>query len=253
MTLQGLVNKSYPSPEWAVFFEVADSTGFQGKRRADAVALGIWPSRGQTLVGFEFKEDRRDWLRERENPAKAEVIAAHCDGWFVVAGRDGIVKLEELPEPWGLYVANEDRTKLLSKKPCQWFIGRDKTTIQRSFAAAMLRKVSETTVPKVELERLVEEAVKAAVDRTQQGYELKTLREDVVRLQGIVDHFKAATGVNLAGWQGTEKISKAVDAVLHLDTERRNIESSAKQLEMAARTMRDVLAAWPISSVGTNP
>jgi hypothetical protein len=159
MTLTGLVRQAYPTPEWAVFFEVSNATGFGARRRADAVALGVWPSRGQSLIGFEFKEDRRDWLREKDNPAKAEEIAQHCDGWYVVAGSDGIVKVEELPTPWGLKVANKDRTKLLTVKECIPFSDRDKTVIKRTFVAAMLRKVGETTVPRAELDRLVQEGV----------------------------------------------------------------------------------------------
>ena len=40
MTLRGLVHQAYPSPEWAVFFEVSNATGSGASRRADAVALG---------------------------------------------------------------------------------------------------------------------------------------------------------------------------------------------------------------------
>jgi hypothetical protein len=115
MTLQGLIAQAYPSPEWAVFYEVSNATGWGASRRADAVALGVWPSRGQMLIGFEFKTARGDWLNERKNPAKAETIAAHCDAWYVVAGDESVVKLDELPEPWGLHVANKDNTKFLSK------------------------------------------------------------------------------------------------------------------------------------------
>src|SRR4051812_48555098 len=109
MTLAGLVAQAYPSPEWAVFYEVSNGTGFNSRRRADAVALGVWPSRGHALIGFEFKEDRRDWLREKDNPAKADLIAANCDAWVLVIGNEKVAKIEEIPEPWGLLVANADR------------------------------------------------------------------------------------------------------------------------------------------------
>ena len=44
MTLAGLIAARYPPPEWAVFFEVSNATGYATSRRADAIALGIWPS-----------------------------------------------------------------------------------------------------------------------------------------------------------------------------------------------------------------
>ena len=40
-------------PEWALFFEVADSTGLAGHGRyLDAVAMNLYPSRGLELHGF---------------------------------------------------------------------------------------------------------------------------------------------------------------------------------------------------------
>jgi hypothetical protein len=245
MTLASLVSQAYPSPEWAVFFEVANTTGFGATRRADAIALGIWPSRGNTLIGFEFKEDRRDWLREQKNPAKAEAIASQCDGWFVVAGHDGIVKVEELPDPWGLKVANKDRTKLLTVKDCQWYPDRDKTVMKRSFAASMLRKITETTTPKAELDRIVEQRVADALDRTRAGHEIKHLEAKVAELAGILETFKRVTGVDMNGWRGTAKIAAAVDAVLNLDSDRRELEHARKRLEIAAKDMGAALDAWP--------
>lgn len=246
MTLAGLVSARYPSPEWAVFFEVSDATGFRGRRRADAVALGIWPSRGYTLIGFEFKEDRRDWMREKENPAKADVIAGHCDVFYVVAGRDGIVRVEELPEPWGLLVANEDRTKLKAAKAAQPFPDREKSTMRRSFAASMLRKVTETTVPRVELERLVQERVDQAVARTREGHQVKHLEREVERLTQCLDTFKTITGVDLRhGWRGTERLAEAVEAVLSMGSQRQALQDAQRRLETAALEIAGALAQWP--------
>lgn len=247
MTLTGLVQQAYPSPEWAVFFEVANATGFGARRRADAIALGVWPSRGHAVVGFEFKDDRRDWLREKKNPAKGDVIAAHCDCWWVVAGSDGVVQVDELPEPWGLYVANKDRTRLRTLKPCQPFLDRDKAVMRRSFVAAMLRKVSETTVPRLEVQRQVDEAVKLALSRTRDVREVDDLRRIVEEQRAVFDVFKAATGVDMRGWQGSTKIAAAVNAVLNMDSDRRALEASLAHLERAGRTVREVLAAWPSS------
>lgn len=254
MTLTGLIRQAYPSPEWATFFEVSDSTGWRSKRRADAVALGIWPSRGQTIIGFEFKEDRRDWLREKEDPAKAEVIAAHCDCWYVVAGSEGIVKdVDELPEPWGLLVANKERTRLRAVKACVPFPDRDKSVMKRSFAAAMLRKVNETTVPRVELDRIVEERLKEAVERSTAGYELKRLRDRVDHLEKTQATFRDITGVNLDDWRGPENIAKAVNAVLRLGSDADAIRRARAQLTVAATTMDEALAAWPVQVSGDVP
>lgn len=94
--------------EYAVFEEVRSMTGFAGvnvsERYADAMALGLWPSSGLPLIGFEVKASRGDWLRELKQPEKAKAIQRYCDHWFIVAP-EGVVKLDELLPHWGLYEA----------------------------------------------------------------------------------------------------------------------------------------------------
>lgn len=244
-SLTSLISQAYPAPEWAVFFEVSNGTGFEASRRADAVAVGVWPSRGFQIVGFECKSDRRDWLRELANPAKADVIVAFCDRWYIVTDRPEIAKPEEVPETWGLLVADEKRTKLLTKKLAPALPDRDLTSVRRSFMAAMLRKVPETTVPKADVERLVEARVKEAADASNMGRQLKYAQDEATELRKIVDTFKAITGVNMQGWQGSEKIAKAVDAVLHHDSNRQSLENTARILESTLKNLREGLAAMP--------
>jgi hypothetical protein len=55
--------------------------------------MGLWPSRGLKLMGFEIKAGRGDWLGELRNPRKAESIARFCDQWWVVATQDVILLL----------------------------------------------------------------------------------------------------------------------------------------------------------------
>lgn len=73
------MRKTYCQPEWALFFEVGNATGFNARRHADAVAMNMYPSRGLVLHGFEFKASKSDWKRELANPQKAEEIAQYCD------------------------------------------------------------------------------------------------------------------------------------------------------------------------------
>ncbi len=252
MTLAGLVAQAYPSPEWAVFYEVGNATGFGKRRSADAVAFGIWPSRGQTLVGFEFKESRSDWLRERKNPAKAEEIAQHCDAWWLVVGDETVAKPDELPEPWGLYVANKDRTKLRNAKQAQIFPDRDKTTMRRMFAAAMLRRVGETMVPKAELDRLVEERVKASLDRSRDGQALDRALKAEARLRDVVLAFEAASGVRIDSYRGPAAIGRAVQMVLDVHEGRRQVEHIRAALSGRLKDIDEALAAWPVAEQQTD-
>ena len=65
-------------------------------RSADAVAIGLLPSRGMQFHGFEINFDRWDWQRELTEKGKADVIGDHCDYWWLVTA-GSIARVEELP------------------------------------------------------------------------------------------------------------------------------------------------------------
>ena len=69
-------------------------------RRADALAVDFRKS-SPSLIGYEIKVARGDWLSELDHPEKAEAWGQHCTEWYVIAP-DGIVNQAELPDGWGL-------------------------------------------------------------------------------------------------------------------------------------------------------
>ncbi len=83
-----------------------------GGRRADALYVGFFQSRGRFLIGHEVKASRADWLHELDQPAKAEVWVPNCHEWWVVAPSTEIVRPEELPDGWGLMVPGRSRTRM---------------------------------------------------------------------------------------------------------------------------------------------
>lgn len=93
--------KNGNGPEWADVEKVRDAPGFDAMRTADAMALGLWKSRGHELHGFEVKVSRSDWRRELADPAKAEGWCEIVDRWWIVAPR-GVVPRDELPATGGL-------------------------------------------------------------------------------------------------------------------------------------------------------
>lgn len=84
------------------------------EQRVDAVVIGAWESRGTAILGFEIKASRPSWLTELKDPSKAEGAALFCDAWYVLADED-VVRIEEMPKNWGLYVPRKGR--LVLKKP----------------------------------------------------------------------------------------------------------------------------------------
>lgn len=154
--LELAIRERYQPREWAVFAQVRNGTGYSRSvtRTADALALGLWPSRGMELHGFEIKTYRADWLREGEDPEKAEEIAAYCDRWWIVTV-DDVVADGELPPTWGLLVLRDGAlvaVREAEKRP-------DVKPLDRSLIAAILRSSAKAE------DAAMAERVSAGVER----------------------------------------------------------------------------------------
>lgn len=245
--LCALIAKRHPSPEYAVFYEVSNATGRHGTRRADAVALGIWPSRGLALHGFEIKVSRRDWTKEKRTPQKAEAVAQHCDYWWIVA-LEGVVPVEEVPEGWGLLVprkTEQDTTALYAVREAP---KREAPfNVSRSFVAAMLRKVGETTVAKAvmeaEIERLAEERVARKHDSRDR--ELKRAKEDNEMLRDRIAQFEEASGVKLDKYAGPKIQAEAFRVALSFayQGDKHPLEGAVNLARAFVRDYEAILAA----------
>lgn len=158
--------------------EVASGAG-TATRYADAIAMNLWPSRGLAIHGFEVKVSRGDWLRELKNPAKADVISAYCDYWWVVAP-EGIVLAGELPHGWGLMVPNKGvKLRVVTKA--------DNTAakvVDRAFVAAMLRRAQDQAPDVLALQAAVMAERKAAYER--QSAAIEGERERRERAEAII-------------------------------------------------------------------
>lgn len=133
--LRSALAVTFPAPKWALLFEVQDATGMRATRSADAIAMGLWPSVGLHLHGFEIKSSRADWRRELKDPTKALAIQKFCDRWWLVAADSGIVRLDELPPTWGLMAMYDGRLRVVRAAPVL-----DPVTMSRPFLAALLRR-----------------------------------------------------------------------------------------------------------------
>jgi hypothetical protein len=177
----------FPAPEYAYFSGVRNATGYTHfARTIDGLAMGLWPSRGLELIGFELKSSRSDWLREKKDPKKAHDIAKYCDRWYLVIGEVEIVQAGELPPNWGLVIPHQKGLKILTEAP--------KLTAQdwnRGFLASLIRCVSENYIHRSE----IQEAIKKAADdeKGRRRYELDSLKKKV-------EEFEKASGVSITSW-----------------------------------------------------
>jgi len=120
---------------WATFVELAEEP--VGGQRLDFFALHTWRSKGYRAVAYEIKVSRGDFKRELEQPQKrvyAETIAHEC--LFVVPR--GLVLADEIPDGWGLMVADAGGLKLLKhgtqRKDVKW---------TAAFVASMARRAAD--------------------------------------------------------------------------------------------------------------
>lgn len=122
---------------YQTFFEVGDDTGARVHRHADAVSIGIWPSTGHQVHGFEIKVSRTDFLNEMKDPAKSQAIFRYCHRWSL-ATPPGLVKIDELPPNWGLVtwdgcvLRTVRQAPLLTPEP-----------LSAGFVAAIVRRAGE--------------------------------------------------------------------------------------------------------------
>lgn len=242
------IRERFPVREYALLEEVANGTGWSSRRWCDALALGLWPSRGMPLHGFEIKVSRSDWKRELEQPEKAESVASYCDHWHIVAPR-GLIEVAELPKTWGLLEVDEKKkahatvvAPPLEPKP-----------LDRKFIAAILRRQSEAW----------DAALKSARYEAQQDAALKGSPEIAGRLEHTefllkdlnqkVEAFEKASGLNLRfGWHDPMKVGHAVamlmnadsrtDAIGRLQTDARGLRHAAEQLEKEAMALQKIRA-----------
>lgn len=202
------VKAKFGPPEYAIFTEVANGTGSHAGRWADAICMGIWPSRGLNLTGFELKVSRGDWLKELKTPAKAESIFRYCDFWYVVAGDESIVAGHELPETWGLIIAS--KRGLSITKPAPKLVAEP---ISRSFLAAMLRRACEQSADAAALQEARKEGYDKGVTdgksySSQAAKELERIRENLRK-------FEEASGIRIDGYTyNAGKIGAAVKSIM---------------------------------------
>ena len=90
----------------AVYLTEVTAPGNSG-RRADAVHVGLWQSRGAGRIDVcELKVSRADFRRELDKPAKAEAWWPYSTTFCIVSPGVDITPPEELPPGWGLMVPN---------------------------------------------------------------------------------------------------------------------------------------------------
>ena len=203
---------TFSEPAYITLEEVRDATGFDSNRSADAMAISLYRSRGKALWGFEFKVSRSDWLHELKQPEKAESILRYCNYWALVVPDKNIVKTGELPETWGLYVAQKNRLKCVV--PCPKLDPLPlSVTMLTALAYAIDQKHKRSN--KAYLDTARNEGYQQGLKSTSH----KWYEEQYDKINTRVKAFEEASGLSIQyGSTPPEKIGNIVNSILRGDT-----------------------------------
>ena len=201
-----LLENKYCGNDYAFFGNVASATGYGIARTADAVAMGLWPSRGLNFEGFELKVSRSDYLHELKQPEKAEEICQFCDKWWLVVSDEKIIQ-NDLPDNWGLIAPRRGKLVVIKQAPklkCK--------PLDREFIASLFRKFSETYIPKSSIREEIRLANENAEKRAEShvGYALAEYK----MLKETVEKFEKSSGVEISRSWIIEEIGTAVKMVM---------------------------------------
>jgi hypothetical protein len=233
--IEEMLRVAYPPGSHVIVFDVRNAAGFSATRSCDALALGTWPSRGLRLSGFEIKVSRSDWLKEYREPQKADGFSRYCDEWWIVAGDSKIVQPNELPEQWGLIVANGKSLKCVKPAPKLEPVAPD-----RSFLAAFLKRAVDQGAGKRQLQQAAKDAGEQA--RREHKYRLEHTADELNSLREKIRTFEGASGVSIQdSWHSGVEIGKAVRLVL--DGQGHGPATLAKRLLNQARHLVTTLEA----------
>jgi hypothetical protein len=261
-------------PAGCVVAQVRNQAGFDASRTIDALGFHFWPSRGLLIDAYECKSSRSDWLREVENPEKADDFTRLVDRFYVIVGRADLAKIDEVPPDWGLLIPHGAGLKevkpavvLHQDSPAivEWAErasdGRRRggprplpPGFDRSFLVALVRQAYKLTgVEPVELRKARDDGYAAGLDAGERSAtrELERLR----KRDEEAACFERALGYPIKGYRsylsrediGPADIGRTLRALLDGDAEvtglRNRLSAAAENAERLAQEARSRLEA----------
>lgn len=164
-----------------------------GTRRCDLLRIGMWASRGHRIIVHELKVSRPDFLKELEDPAKAEAWWPYCHEFWIAAPAN-LIDPAELPDGWGLMVPPSDPRRRRFKVVKQ--AATKDPQVTPGLLVEIARRVDNARLS--EISRLNEEhrsAVYRAVEKERRNREARAMSPEVERAVTVVEQLEKALNV----------------------------------------------------------
>lgn len=240
-TLRSHLRAQYAAPAWAFFEEVRNQTGYGKRERyADALALGLWPSHGMELIGFEIKVSRGDWKRELADPTKAAEFQKWCDRWFIVAPK-GIVAPIELPATWGLIELNE-KNKLRIVKAAK---ETKPEPLDRRFIASLCRNINDG-IEQMARDRAVGLSERAyATQLASLEAQKKRAEEQLATAQNSLREVGMKLGISLFDLlHSPDTVGERIRRAMEIDGMQKHVARQTKSIVRELRSLMTTVQNW---------
>lgn len=225
------LRKRFCQPEW----ELVEEVDVGNNRRADAIAVNMWFSRGYEVIGFEIKVSRSDLRKELQDVSKAEPGFKKCDKWMLVTPKGLVNDSLLIPEPWGIMEYHNGMLKI-KKQP-----ERHERELTKAFSAHLLRAM-RSAVNANFADELDKEVQKIRDDYEQNYYKRK--EEEQKRYRNTKEEdiqiiLKALHDSNV--WKiNYEDLMIAFSLMYSFDNAKYNIKYTISQLKRAQKSLEEL-------------
>lgn len=231
-----VLRSKYSGREWAFMVQVPNGTGLAKDRTCDCLAMSLWPSKGLHLHGFEIKVSRSDWLKEIQDPTKANAFAVYCHYWWIVAPK-GVVKPEEAAGDWGIQEVTDSGNLRTKKAPTL----REPIPVDHAFLAGLLRSAFRQGT-EAEIELSYQKGYDAGrIDGRKSAEHDATLdhgndNRDLELLREAVANFQKASGIEIHAYGG-RRLGELVAAARKIENGTQSIEVIRRRLQQALESL----------------
>ncbi|MFI0718894.1 hypothetical protein [Streptomyces sp. NPDC021224] len=227
-----------PAGAGAIYLTEVTAPG--GTRRADAVHIGLWQSRGAGRIDVcELKTSRSDFLRELNDPAKAEAWWPYCTAFWLVVPHVSIAGPNDLPPGWGLMVpTGRGRRFKTVVKPAE------RTPLIDVPLLVTLLKNTETVRTNA-LQRLRGEMTHQAYQREQEllrDRDARAMGPSVKKRLDLLAHLEAVLGSRLdtETWMDRLSAPDAAHALRDFVAGQKALTESRKEMERRIRELERI-------------
>jgi hypothetical protein len=201
--------------------------------------MGLWPSKGLELHGFEIKVSRADWLNEIRDPDKSTEFKQYCDRWWLVAPSRKIIK-KDLPSDWGFMWVRKGKLVVSKGAP-----KLKPQPLPRGFLAAILRCAKRESPGDEERKAIAcvarEEEAKRLARLNRSGSNIS--QSKLKHLQEAVTAFEERSGIRIHEWNGAKLgddvalMNRIIDAPVFVNRYRTIVNQITKLAEQAQESM----------------